>query len=235
MVAAYLASNLGEVLGEYTEVETGKTLRKSMTRPELSKAIAHARSAGATLLIAKLDRLARNVAFTSALMESGLDFVCCDMPQADRFTLHIIAAVAEREGEMISQRIRDALGALKLRGKKLGSALPGHWDGLTKAGESRLSRREFGLRKARQAAGKVVAEDMAKRYDPIVPWVREMRESGMTLPAIVDALNVKGCMTTRGNKWNVATLHRMISRFLGMDFLGQLNSKLRPCIAAGSR
>lgn len=192
-----------QVLGEYTEVETGKTLKKSQKRPELGKAIAHARVASATLVIAKLDRLARNVAFISTLMESQLPLVCCDMPEADKFTLHILAAVAEREGQMISERTSAALQALKARGVKLGSARPGHWDG-----------KERGWKKAQKVAREIIQEEMSERYEPLVPWIREMLAQGLNYRQIVDSLNAKGCKTRRNCPWNLATLSRVIKRFI---------------------
>lgn len=115
----------GEILTAYTEVETAK----SKDRPELLKAIAHAKRSKAKLVVAKLDRLARNVAFTSALMEANVDFVACDNPHANKFTIHILAAVAEHEAEQISQRTKASLAAAKKRGVKLGSSRPGHWEG----------------------------------------------------------------------------------------------------------
>lgn len=142
-VCDYVTRDGGTILAEYTEVETGK----SKDRPELLKAVAHAKRAKAVLLVAKLDRLARNVAFTSALMESGVDFVACDNPHANKFTIHILAAVAEHEAEQISLRTKAALQAAKRRGVKLGSARPGHWDG-------REDKRQAGLVKACQAAGR---------------------------------------------------------------------------------
>jgi DNA invertase Pin-like site-specific DNA recombinase len=188
-------------------------------------------------VIAKLDRLARNVAFISMLLESGLDIACCDIPQADRFTMHILAAVAEREGAMISERTSAALQALKERGVPLGSARPGHWDGVVKegphAGTPRLERRAAGLAKAQARSRTSVAEEMSKHYEPIVPWIRDMRKSGMTLKAIIAALNAKGCVTRRGKPWNMATLRRVIGKYLGPDYLGQLNSVLRPVAACG--
>src|SRR5947209_5737141 len=90
-VSGFAQGKGAAVIREYTEVESGKR----SDRPELAKALAHARLTKATLVVAKLDRLARNVAFTSALMESGCDFVACDMPHANRLTIHILAAVAE--------------------------------------------------------------------------------------------------------------------------------------------
>lgn len=117
-VDAYVTSSGSKVLAPpYIEIESGK----KNDRPKMATAIAHAKRAHATLLIAKLDRLARNVAFVSNLMESGVDFVSCDNPHATRLTVHILAAVAEDEARAISQRTKDALAA-KARGTKLGSA-----------------------------------------------------------------------------------------------------------------
>ena len=124
-VAAYAKQVGATMLAEYTEVESGKRA----DRPELAKALPHAKRSKATLLVAKLDRLARNVAFLSAVMDSGVDFIACDNPHANRLTIHILAAVAEDEARRISDRTKAALGAAKARGTKLGSARPGHWHG----------------------------------------------------------------------------------------------------------
>ena len=124
-VEAFVRQRDAIIVSEYREVETGKNSK----RPKLDEAIGHAKLAKATLVVAKLDRLARNVAFTSALMESGVEFVACDNPHANRLTIHILAAVAEDEALRISRRTKDALAAAKARGIKLGSARPGHWDG----------------------------------------------------------------------------------------------------------
>ena len=91
---------------------------------ELMKALALAKSKGAVLLVAKLDRLSRSVAFVSALMEAGVKFKACDMPEADEFTVNILAAVARREARLISERTRDALAAAKRRGVELGATGP---------------------------------------------------------------------------------------------------------------
>lgn len=205
MFTNFCAGRPGEVVADYTEIETGRTLKKSLKRPELKKAIEHARMVGATLVIAKIDRLARNVAFVSALMESKLPIACCDIPEADAFTLHILAAVAEREGKLISERTSAALQALKARGVKLGSARPGHWDG-----KEHLR----GWKQAVAASKVAVAEEMSKKYEPLIPWIREMRDSGMNLRQIVAALNAKGCTTRREKPWNVATLHRVMAKYL---------------------
>jgi DNA invertase Pin-like site-specific DNA recombinase len=109
------------LLLEFTEIESGK---KHSNRPQLLKALEECRKRKATLIIARLDRLARNVAFISALMENGTDFIACDMPEANRLTIHILAAVAEHEREMISQRTKLALQQAKARGTKLGNPNP---------------------------------------------------------------------------------------------------------------
>jgi len=229
MFVAFLRGRPGEVIGEYTEVETGKSLKKSLCRPELQRAMGHARAANATLVIAKIDRLARNVAFIATLMESGQPFVCCDMPDANNFTIHILAALAEREGQMISERTSAALRVLKERGVLLGSARPGHWTGRSKAGELMADCRQRGLEKARISSKTVVQEEMSRQYEPIVPWIREMRETGSTLREIVHALNEKGCRTRRDLPWNIPTLRRVILKFLGSEYLGQITAKLNSC------
>ena len=116
-VARYAARVGGEVVGEFREVESGGRC----DRPQLDAALRMCRRRGATLVVAKLDRLARNVAFISRLLEDDADVVCCDMPTANRLTLHVLAAVAEHEREAISQRTRAALAAAKARGVQLGT------------------------------------------------------------------------------------------------------------------
>jgi DNA invertase Pin-like site-specific DNA recombinase len=116
-VEAFAKQQGGAILATCIEVESGKR----SDRPELAKALGAARKGKATLLIAKLDRLARNVAFIATMMEAGVDFVACDQPFASRLTLHILAAVAEDEARRISERTKAALAAAKARGTKLDS------------------------------------------------------------------------------------------------------------------
>src|SRR6266516_3788877 len=116
-VADYLDGGNWQLLGEFVEVESGKR----NDRPELAKALAACKKHRATLVIAKLDRLARNVAFIANLMDGKVDFVCCDMPQATRLTIHVLAAVAEHEREMIAARTKAGLAAAKARGVRLGN------------------------------------------------------------------------------------------------------------------
>src|SRR4051794_1999837 len=133
-VLRHLATD--QLAAEYTEVESGK---KHTNRPQLLAALQECRKRRATLVIAKLDRLGRNVAFISALMESGAEFVCCDNPHANRLMLHMLAAFAEHEREQISQRTKAALAAAKARGVKLGNPRP--LDALTQANAVHHSRR----------------------------------------------------------------------------------------------
>ena len=116
-VTDFLNGGSWELVEEFVEVESGKR----SDRPELAKALAACRKHKAKLVIAKLDRLARNVAFIANLMDSKVEFVCCDMPQATRLTIHVLAAVAEHEREMIAKRTKDGLAAAKARGKILGN------------------------------------------------------------------------------------------------------------------
>src|SRR3954471_2074689 len=115
-VRAYLNGGSWRLVAEVIEVESGKRA----DRPKLAEALRLCRMHGGMLIIAKLDRLARNVAFVSNLMESGVEFTAVDFPQANRLTVHILAAVAEHEAQMISTRTKAALAAAKARGTKLG-------------------------------------------------------------------------------------------------------------------
>ena len=119
-VRQFASAHGAQVLKSYIEVETGKWAE----RPELAKAISHARRSKATLVIAKLDRLARNVHFLSGLMETGVKFVACDQPSANDLTIHILAAVAQDEAKRISERTKAALAAYKARGGILGASRP---------------------------------------------------------------------------------------------------------------
>jgi len=200
-VTDHAARNGATVVYTYTEVESGKW----KDRPELLKAIAHAKRNRATLVVAKLDRLARNVAFLSALMESGADFVACDNPHANRLTIHILAAVAEDEAKRISERTKAALQAAKARGSKLGSARPGHWEG-------REDQRLAGLQKARKAAAETVRRDAQEAYSDLFPLVKSMHGDGQTLQAIADKLNEQGHLTRRGKPWGAVQVMRVLKR-----------------------
>lgn len=177
-VATFVAGR-GVLTAEFTEIESG---RKN-DRPELHQALDLCRDRRAVLVIAKLDRLARNVAFIANLMESGVEFVAVDMPQANRLTLHILAAVAEHEREMISQRTKAALAAAKVRGTRLGNPRP-DMPRITAASAANAAR--FRAR--------------------VAPLVVTLRGQGMSLRAIAADLNGRGIRTARGRRWQAATV-----------------------------
>lgn len=192
-INAYVAQTGSKLLAPpYREVESGK----KNDRPELAKAIAHAKRSRATLVIAKLDRLSRNVAFMANLMESSVDFVACDNPNANRLTVHILAAVAEDEAQRISQRTKAALTAAKARGTKLGR------NNLTREGTLRGS-----------AAGVVaIRAAKANAYAFVGPIIEDLRAKnpGMSLRAIAKELNELGETTRMGNEWTAVQVMRVL-------------------------
>ncbi len=197
-VSKLIAECNGSEIARYTEIETGK----NPDRPELTKAIAHAKLSNATLVVAKLDRLARNVAFTSALMESGVPFVCCDCKEANRFTLHILAAVAEEEARKIGERTKNALAAAKARGVQLGSKRPGRWTGKQNGWE------------AAQAKSVVSRQrQTAKAYESVLPTMRRLREEGKTVAQVADWLNSQGFLTTAKKPFTEAAVWRILKRY----------------------
>jgi DNA invertase Pin-like site-specific DNA recombinase len=196
-VEAYARGQGAEIVRTHVEVETGKWA----DRPELIKALAHAKRTRATLVIAKLDRLARNVAFTANLMDSGVDFVACDNPHANRLTIHILAAVAENEAKMISERTKAALTAYKARGGVLGAARP---DGRRLTTDDGVRGREK-AREVRRANARAAVADLA-------PMMVELRAEGLSLRAIADRLNAEGHTTRRGAAWNPVQVARVLER-----------------------
>lgn len=200
-VEAYVAREVGELVAPpFIEVESGKC----KTRPELSKAIAHARRHKAVLLVAKLDRLARNVAFLSSLMESRIDFRAVDNPHATRLTIHILAAVAEEEARATSVRTKAALAAAKARGVLLGSARPDHWVG------SRLEARLEGQKKASKAAAKSRNASRILAVDDVLPKIKQLRTEGLSLRAISKKLNEEGSFNLQIMPWNAMAIHRIL-------------------------
>ena len=199
-VSEFAGRNDGTITAEYTEVESGK----NSDRPKLKAAIQHAKMARAILVVAKLDRLARNVAFTSALMDSGIEFVACDNPHATRLTLHILAAVAENEALAVSRRTKDALAVAKTKGVLLGSARPGHWDGIE---------HKRGWKKGAKNAAKARTQRAASTYAFMVPRMQEMRdEQGMAFQAIADVFNEEGHQTSAGKPFTATTVWRILKR-----------------------
>ena len=180
-----------ELLAEFLEVESG---RKS-DRPVLRQALAQAKAKRATLLIAKLDRLARNIHFISGLMESGVEFRACDLPDCSRFILHVMAAVAAQEARAISDRTRAALNAAKSRGVLLGAANP--------------ACRNLGV-DARLRGAERTAKLASESYSEVLPIVRELRDSGLSLQGIAAALDARGLFTRKGRQWNPAQVSRVL-------------------------
>lgn len=175
-----------DIVAEYTEVESGK----KSNRPELAKALAHAKKIGATLLIAKLDRLARNVHFITGLLEAGVPITCADMPEADRTFLQMAAVFAEWEGRRISERTKAALAAAKRRGVKLGSPDPAKGGSVT------------GAQRA-NATAQVAPQAM--------PIINALRKAGQSLRAIASALNEAQIPTAMGGQWHASSVRNLIN------------------------
>jgi DNA invertase Pin-like site-specific DNA recombinase len=187
-VARYLAQAgpQAALAAEYTEVESGK---QHTNRPQLQRAIEQSARLGATLLIAKLDRLARNVHFISGLMEAATDFVACDMPHANRLTIHILAAMAEHEREMISARTKAALEQAKARGTQLGN--PRWQESIHLATAAR--------KKAPAAAD-------------LVRLVESYQAEGLSQRAMAARLNELGLRTPTGGQWYVSSIQNLLKQ-----------------------
>lgn len=188
-VSAYLAERSLKLIAEFTEVESGKRSE----RPKLAEAVKLAKKHRATLVIAKLDRLSRNVAFIANLMESRVDFTAVDMPHANKLTIHILSAVAEHEREMISQRTRSALAAAKRRGIRLGNRI--------------------NLEVA-QARSRTIRTAQASRFAAnLLPVIRQIQATGIsTLTGVAAALNARGLKTARGSDWGATQVKRVIEK-----------------------
>ena len=187
-VMEFLRQHGGTIVAQYVEVESGNR----STRPELAKALEAARKGKATLLIAKLDRLARNQVFIANLKDAGVDFVACDQPFASRLTLHILAAEAEDEARRISERTKAALQAAKARGVKLGSPIAVETVGAARAARSRYSANA-------NAATRAVIADI-------------QRSGVLTLVEIGKALEARGLRTPRGHTtWRPVQVWRLLA------------------------
>lgn len=197
-VADYLNGGCWEVLGEYTEVESSK----NDDRPELRKAMDHARRTGATLVVAKLDRLARDAHFLLGLQKAGVRFVAADMPEANEAMVGFMAIFAQYERDQISKRTKAALAAAKARGTKLGN--PNGAAALKRAGKGNTD----GV-----AAIKAKADRRAHDLAGVVASIRA--EGATSFRAVADELNRQSITTARGGRWHACTV-RALEHRIGM-------------------
>lgn len=194
-VAAFCKARDCDVLAEFTEVESGKR----NDRPQLTAALHHAKVTGATLVIAKLDRLSRNAAFLLTLRDSGVDFIAADMPDACRLTVGILAMVAEQEREAISARTKAALTSAKARGTRLGN--PNGAAALRRAAKGNT---------ASITKQKVEAD---QRANDLAATIALMKAEGIhSLPALARGLNERHIKTARGGQWHASTVRNLLIR-----------------------
>lgn len=191
-IDVFVRTRGAEVVASFVEVESG---RKN-DRPELARALAACRKHRAMLVVAKLDRLARNVAFLAAIMDANVEFIACDNPSASRLTLHILAAVAEDEARRISDRTKAALGAAKARGVVLGGC------------------RDREAAAAGLAAGRAVqAARAAEAAASVMPLVLRLRAEGRSWADIGRHLEAAGVPTTSGvGAWTSSNVSRLAAR-----------------------
>jgi DNA invertase Pin-like site-specific DNA recombinase len=193
-VARFAETEGINLLSEFTEVETGKGSDALDRRPQLGEALATARQAKCPVLVAKLDRLSRDVAFIAGLMAQRVPFIVAELgTDADPFMLHLYAALAEKERRMISERTRGALASRKLQGTKLGNP--------TSAGQA-------------AAAGRDVQAKSADRFaETVMPMIAALQKSGVTsLRGIAIALDNRGVRTARGGGWQVSNVRNILAR-----------------------
>ncbi len=193
-VARFIAAEGLTVLGEFVEIETGKGSDALERRPQLRDALALARRNKAAVVVAKLDRLSRDVAFIAGLMSHRVPFIVAELgADADPFMLHIYAALAQKERAMIADRTRVALAAKKSQGARLGNP--------TNLAEAQA----LGA-----AAGRAGADAFAAN---VLPVVRDLQAAGVvTVRAIAEALNLRGIRTARGGEWHGSTVRNLLAR-----------------------
>lgn len=189
-VNIYLNGGVTELVGEFTEVETGKGANALDKRPQLRAALDACKKLGATLIIAKLDRLARNVHFVSGLMETGVEFVAADMPQANKVMIQMHAVMSEWERDQISSRTKAALAIAKARGVILG-----------KSGASNLRPNI----EVRQDAANAFADKFRGTFEGL-------KERGFSQRDIALELNKMGVRTAKGGEWNQTQVQRVMIR-----------------------
>lgn len=182
---------------EYVEVESGRKTDKG--RPKLKEALSQCRTHGAKLIVAKLDRLARNVSFLSTLLESDVEIVFCDFPQANKMVLNILASISQYEAELISTRTRQALAAKKARGCKLGNP------------EHLLDKHQAAIEKSNQTNRKKAADNPNNKR--AVAMLKVLAAQGMTLTEMTDKLNNEGFVTSNGYQFRPSQVFVLLKRY----------------------
>ncbi len=192
-VLRFAATEGFEVSHEFVEVETGKGSDALGRRPQLAAALAEARRRRCPVVVAKLDRLSRDVHFISGLMAERVQFIVAELgADVDPFILHLFAALAEKERAMIATRTRDALQRAKARGVKLGGPK---------------------LAQARKQAVKAIEANADRHAANVLPIIREVQRAGAkSLRAIAKALNARGIPTARGGRWQAMTVSNVLAR-----------------------
>lgn len=195
LIADFIAVNGGELVGEFTEVESGKR----DDRQELLAAMKHADLVGGCLLVGKLDRLSRDLHFITSLQKSKVDFVVADMPGCDNFTINIYGALAQREREMIASRTKAGLAASKARGVKLGT-----------------NNLKPELVKEASAKGvKAIKQNADNFAVKVLPVIVAMQKDNKSLRAIAKELDSLGVQTARGGRWTPTAVKNVIARVKG--------------------
>jgi DNA invertase Pin-like site-specific DNA recombinase len=199
-VARFIGTEQGQLLREFVEIESGK---EQANRPELQKALAHCKRTGASLVIAKLDRLSRDAEFMLGLQKRGVPFVIAEMPRIDNLTVGFLAVLAQHEREVISRRTKDALAVARKRlsaqGRRLGN--PNGARALQRAG------------KGNGAAIEAVQARADERAAMLAGEIADLRAQGIvTLTAIACALNERGMRTPRGGRWHASSVRNLVSR-----------------------
>ena len=186
----------GLIIAEFVETESGK----KSDRPKLQEALALCRKTNSILIVAKLDRLSRNVAFTSKLLESDVEITFCDFPQANRLILHIISSIAEYEANLISQRTRLSLKAKKERGVQLGKSenlMKKHNEAIAHSNQTNRTKAQNNVNNMRAVA-----------------LLRSMVKEELTLSQMTIRLNEQGFVTSKGCKFQIVQVQRLIQRYI---------------------
>lgn len=205
-IARFAETEGFQLVAEFGEVETGKGTDALAQRPELRAALDAARRAGCPVVVSKLDRLSRDVAFIAGLMAQQVPFIVTELgADADPFMLHLYAALAEKERRMIGERTRAALSAAKARGVTLGRRPGFRPEGMPDAKAGAAASAAVRVQAANRAAGQVA------------PVIRELEGAGLSLNAIAAELNRRGVSTPRGGAWTATAVRRVLARLEGAE------------------